>query len=71
MTPKEKVDSKFVNDSTTDSISSVYLFLMTECLQSKFGTDYISFSELKHRYNLFCQFMGIQESKREQIIGSD
>ena len=64
MTPKEKTDSKFNSDSPGAN-HSVYMFLMTQCIRSKFDTDYISFQELKHKYNHFCQVMGIQESKRE------
>lgn len=52
-------------------MTAVNQFLHSECIFSQFETDYISFEELKVAYMAFCKKIGIPESKREQIIGSD
>ena len=52
-------------------MSVIERFLYIECTYSQFENVYISFSELKFAYSNFCKTLGIPESKRVQIIGSD
>ena len=52
-------------------MSVIERFLNIECVYSQFDTDYISFEQLKFVYAVFCKTLGIPESKRAQIIGSD
>lgn len=62
-TKREKAETE-IGDSQ-ENLSVIDKFLKLECMGTQFDTDYISFSELRFEYALFCKNLGIAESKRE------